>query len=166
MVNIGGPRGDAEVAVVVNATRVISVQRLVQRALPDGRALEPDVTPGVMMPSRHWMFPEGYAGLTYNEYLTLFNPGSRAARIVVRFAPQGDGGPRPRPVTLLVPARGQGLLDVGAAYRGARVKSVGLMLDSTEPVVSARTLYWGAGSRAGQFGVDAKPGLALPSARW
>ncbi len=79
LVDVGGARGDLEAALVVNAPRVISVQRVVRRTLflarGGSQALDPDVTPGVMLPARRWLFPEGYVGLTYREYLTLFNPG-------------------------------------------------------------------------------------------
>ncbi len=166
LVDVGGARGDLEAALVVNAPRVISVQRVVRRALPGGRALTPDVTPGVMAPSRHWLFPEGYVGLTYHEYLTLFNPGARGARVTIRVALQGADPGAARVVALTVPSLGQGVLDVGTLARGLGGKSVGTMVESSEPVVGARTLYWGAGRGMARFGADVKPGLALASTRW
>ena len=119
-----------------------------------------------MAPARQWLFAEGYIGLTYHEYLTLFNPNPASARVTVRFAPQGVSVPARAPVTLVVPALGQALLDVGRAYRRASVKSVGLRVTSDAPVVAARTLYWGQSLGRSQFGADARSGAPAASTNW
>ena len=78
-----------DVAITVRAPHVISAERVVRRLFPDGRVLGVDATPGTAIPEfTRWYFAEGYTGLTYHEYLTVFNPGSHAAQVQVRFAPQ------------------------------------------------------------------------------
>ncbi len=163
--SLGGPL-DQGVAVIVNAPHVISVARVMQHTLTDGAVLNADTTPGVMAPARQWSFAEGYIGQTYREYLTLFNPGPTVARVTVRFARQGTSAPPVAPVRLSVPALGQATLDVRGAYRQASVKSVGLLVESADPVVAARTLYWGGSLERQHFGADAKPGAPLASASW
>jgi len=162
----GATLGSTQVALSIVSPRVISVQRVLVRRQRDGRPFGVDITPGVSAPSRTWSFPEGYVGLTYRETLTLFNPGSRAARVTVRFASQGHGLSSVAPIHLRVPAFGQQALNVRRAYGRAALPSVGLLVTSTQPVVAGRTLYWGANGDAGQFGADAKPGLPAPSTRW
>lgn len=162
----GATLGSTQVALSIVSPRVISVQRVLVRRQRDGRPFGVDITPGVPAPSRTWSFPEGYVGLTYQETLTLFNPGPRAARVTVRFAPQGHGPSPVAPIHLSVPAFGQQALNVRRAYRRGAPPSVGLLVASSQPVVAGRTLYWGANGDAGQFGADAKPGLPAPSTRW
>lgn len=161
-----GPRADQGVSIVVNSPRVISVARVLRRAGAGGAILNADITPGVMAPARQWLFAEGYIGLTYHEYLTLFNPNPASARVTVRFAAQGASVPAIAPVTLVVPALGQALLDVGRAYRRASVKSVGLLVTSDAPIVTARTLYWGQSLGQSQFGADARSGAPAASTNW
>jgi len=161
-----GPLSDQGVSIVVNSPRVISVARVLRRAGTGRAILNADITPGVMAPARQWLFAEGYIGLTYHEYLTLFNPNPASARVTVRFAPQGVSVPAIAPVTLVVPALGQALLDVGRAYRRASVKSVGLRVTSDAPVVAARTLYWGQSLGRSQFGADARAGAPAASTNW
>jgi len=94
---VGADAGpDPRIAVVVASPHVISVARVARRVLPDGRVLNADLTPGVPAPARAWSFAEGYIGLTYHEFLSLFNPGTRPARVAIRAAFDGTSGRRPR----------------------------------------------------------------------
>ncbi len=161
-----GSGGAAQVAAVVSSPHVVSVARIVRRVLPDGRLLNANITPGVLAPSRQWLFAEGYIGLTYHAYLTLFNPGAQAARVTVRLAYQDARSFDRAPLFLSVPAHGQATLDVRHAAHHPLTPALGLLVESTRPVVALRTLYWGGAVAGVQFGADARPGVSAAAALW
>jgi hypothetical protein len=134
-------------------------------------------------PATTWYFAEGYTGISFQEYLTVFDPGATAT--VVRVGFLGTNGPVPGTVRLDIKPFDQAKIDVRAAYlrlidcglepnKPARDAkrcvsalagvSIGMVVTSTKPVVAERALYWGAGTDEFKPGFDVSMGATTPAA--
>lgn len=93
---------------------------------------------GSANPSTTWLFAEGNAGGSFQEYLTVLNPGGIEAKVpVVMVFPDGPT----RQATLSVPARARRTLDVRQA--AGQPRDVALIVGpATQPVVAERPVYF------------------------
>ena len=97
---------DKVVAAQVTSPQRVYVTRTMTRIAPDGARLDGSATLPVAAPATTWGFPEGYTGVTFQEYLTLLNPTASPANVTILLAPQADSAqgqdphprrPRPEP---------------------------------------------------------------------
>lgn len=114
---------------------------------------------GVTAPLTNWLFPEGYTGVGFKEYLTLENPNGSAADVTIEYdGPNGILSTR----TLSVPANHRSTVDVNADV--GPDQEVAMQVSSTLPIVAERPMYfrykwiWSGGS--------VSPGGAAASDRW
>jgi hypothetical protein len=151
---------DMLVSAVVTANGRISAQEITDRSAPGGVHLDSGSVLGSTSTADTWYFAEGYAGLSFQEYLTVQNPGSSAASVTVDFVPQGGSSQTPISMTEVVPANSRVTTNVTRAYLSFPAKSVGMIVNSNVPVVAGREMYWGPGDGSGKPGYDAVNGLA------
>ncbi|MEW6555151.1 MAG: DUF5719 family protein [Actinomycetota bacterium] len=112
---------------------------------------------GVNAPSNTWYLAEGCTSGTFETYLLLENPGDVAANVDVTYM-KGDGDLPGTPVE--VPARSRKTINLAADGAGGLVE-VSTMLESDQPIIAERAIYWD-NKRGGtcEFGVNA------PSDTW
>jgi len=87
---------DKIVAAVVSSNQRVYATRTITRISPTGQRLDGSTTLPVTAPSTSWGFPEGYTGVTFQEYLTVLNPTGTQANVHILLAPQAatDAGAR------------------------------------------------------------------------
>ncbi len=143
--------GDAQVSAQVSASVPVVVER--SQYLNEYRAGTGSI--GARRLSRQWYFAEGYTGGGFEEWLLVANPGINPAGVTMQFVePDGtrttrayEVGPRRRftvPVHDLFPGR-----------------ELSVFIDSDEPVVAERAMYWG-----GRVEGHATIGTPAPSHGW
>jgi hypothetical protein len=140
-----GPHVSA--AAVVASDLPIAVQRSVRHLTDIG------VDDGAPAAARSWFFATGNTAHTYREYLSVLNPGDRAADVGFQFMP-GHG----RPFTLFkhVSARSRLTVNVNTYVSGDAVSAV---VFAPVPIVAARTLIV-------QHGISSNTGIASPERQW
>ncbi|HEY8282778.1 MAG TPA: hypothetical protein VIJ28_00180, partial [Chloroflexota bacterium] len=123
-------------------------------------------------PATRWYFAEGAVGGAYAEELSFFNPQDEPARVQVReFSSTGQVGAGQ---TLTVAPFGQGRINprppsCGTGKTGC-VGGIGIAIQSTVPIVTARILAWGvpraaraaSGPSLDGAGYDLSPGTSQP----
>lgn len=154
---------DRQVAVAVRAPQPLVVTRTITRIAPGGGRLDGSTTLPTGAPARTWGFPEGYNGFSFQEYLTLLNPGTTPASVHVVLAPQGDSSAGAHMLNLLVPAAGRATANIRALNIDNPTKSVGMLISSDQPIVAERVEYFGDGAGSGKFGSTVSGGIAAPS---
>ena len=152
-----------EVAAIVTSPARIVASRTIGRVAANGARLGGSTALPVSAPSRSWGFPEGYTGYSFQEYLTLLNPGDLPATVRVQLAPQGDSARNARTVTLLVPPHARTTANIRALNAGSTTSSVGMIVSSDQPIVAERVEYFGDGSGSGKFGSTVTPGIVAPA---
>jgi hypothetical protein len=150
------------VSAVVQTDQVVTATRTISRTTTAGAVLGESVSNGEDGLAQFWYFAEGYTGSSFQEYLALFNPGAIPATVTVEPV-GGAGGQVPAPLTSTVPAHGRTTLNLRAAIPG---RSIGLSVQSDQPVATERILYWGAGSGSGKFGTSVNGGIRGPATLW
>jgi hypothetical protein len=155
----GDVGNDQIVSAIVSSNGRISVERVINRTAPSGK-LDSSSSLGATAPSTTWYFAEGYTGASFQEYLTLQNPGSTAANVVVTFLPASTPAATPITVKIPVPANGRVTENIRRDYLAVPEKSVGMIVTSDQPVVAERVEYWGDGNGSAKFGADTEPGMA------
>lgn len=101
--------------------------------------------------STRWFFAEGVIGGGFHTYVALLNPSSRTARLTVAYlGPEG--------VTQVVrehtiAPESRFTIDVNPDAAGLASTDLGIVIDSSEPIVAERSVYrdvgrtfWGAGT--------------------
>lgn len=118
---------------------------------------------GVTEPSQRWYFAEGYTGGEFITYLLLFNPTDKRADVSVIY--YGDGiAPYVHEFSMPPNSRGTTLVN---ALPGLQGRSTAISVDSTEPLVAERTVYFALGGLPnGVNGGDAATGLSELSTTW
>jgi hypothetical protein len=150
------------VSAIVQTDQVVTATRTISRATTAGAVLGASVSNGEDGLAQFWYFAEGYTGSSFQEYLALFNPGDIPATVTVEPV-GGVGGQVPAPLTSLVPPHGRTTLNLRAAIPG---RSIGLSVQSDQPIATERVLYWGAGSGSGKFGTSVNGGIRGPATLW
>ncbi len=104
---------------------------------------------GVSAGSTQWYFADGYTGLTFNETLSLFNPGSTAANAQVVW-PLESG----QPVRLAVSVPAHSVVAVPVNQHVNRA-SHATIVTADQPVIAARTMAFGSNGQ----GTTVTPGV-------
>ena len=151
------------VSAVVRTDRTISATRVISRtAILTGTALQASISNAQETLSRYWYFAEGYTGVSFQEYLALFNPGATLATVSVQ--PVGTAGSAPLPsIDRQVPPHTRVTVNIRALVPG---RSLGLLVQSDQPIAAERTLYWGDGGGSAKFGAAVTGGTAQPASLW
>lgn len=121
------------IAAVVHAGLPIAVTATTIRGTTNRSALA-----GVASPSTQWYFAEGYTGLTFQESLDLFNPGTTTTTVQVVW-PRSSGAPVH--LTLTLPAHARQTISVNHYVPRA---SHATIISANHPVVAGRTMVFGA----------------------
>jgi len=157
---VNGDIGNDQIAsAVVSSDGRIAAERIINRTAPSGK-LDSSSSLGSTSSATTWYFAEGYTGASFQEYLTVQNPGATTANVVVTFLPQSVPAATPRTVSLTVPANGRVTENIRRDYLPFSDKSVGMIVTSDQPVVAERVTYWGDGNGSAKFGSDSAPGMA------
>jgi hypothetical protein len=154
---------DQQVSAIVTSSQRIFVDRVIARVSASGERLDSSATQPAAAPARTWLFPEGYTGATFQEYLTVLNPGAKPATVKIVLAPQGAPLAHPRTVSFTVPALSRSTTNVTTLNARDTAKSVGMVVTSDRPIVAERVLYFGDGSGSGKFGATVSGGIAGPA---
>ena len=154
---------DKVVAAQVTSARRVYVTRTMTRIAPDGSRLDGSATLPVAAPATTWGFPEGYTGVTFQEYLTILNPAASPAHVTVLLAPQAASAQGAKTLTLTIPAQSRATANIRALNQAGSAKSVGMLITSDQPIVPERVLYYGDGSGSGKFGSTVSSGSAAPA---
>jgi hypothetical protein len=154
---------DKIVAAVVTSPARVYASRTISRLAPDGSRLDSSTTSPVRAPGTNWGFPEGYTGVTFQEYLTILNPGTVAANVTVLLAPQAASAAGAHTLTLTVPALSRTTANIRSLNLNSTAKSVAMLVSSDQPIVPERVIYFGDGSGSGKFGATVSSGIAAPT---
>lgn len=151
------------VSAVVRSDRTINATRVISRTdVLTGMALQTSISNAQQTLSQYWYFAEGYTGASFQEYLALFNPGAAVATVSVQ--PVGTAGSAPLPsIDRQVPPHTRVTVNIRALVPG---RSLGLLVQSDQPIAAERTLYWGDGGGSGKFGAAVTGGTAQPASLW
>jgi hypothetical protein len=153
---------DKLVAAAIAAPRPIYASRTIMRVSATGRRLDGSTTGPALVLSTRWDFPEGYTGISFQEYLTLLNPSTVPATVRVTLAPQSESAVGASTLTLSVPPRGRATANIRALNAGS-ARSVGMLVTSTLPIVAERVEYFGDGAGSGKFGSTVSLGIPVPA---
>jgi hypothetical protein len=94
---------------------------------------------GAARTSDVWYFAEGYTGEGFDEWICVLNPGDEGADLTFRFQTQEEGE---KVVTgLSVPAHSRGSFKANDLL-GGKPYQTSLKLESTQPVVAERPMYF------------------------
>lgn len=154
---------DKTVAAIVTSAQRLYITRTIMRVDPSGARLDGSTTQGVPAPATTWGFPEGYTGFSFQEYLTLLNPGAITARVHVTLAPQATSAAGAQTLNLTVPPMSRTTANIRALNAASTTKSVGMLLSSDQPIVAERVEYFGDGAGSGKFGSTVSGGVAAPA---
>jgi len=154
---------DRMVAVQISSPGRVFVSRTITRIAPSGARLDGSTTQPVSAPSTSWGFPEGYTGFTFQQYLTLLNPGQATASVLITLAPQADTSAGAHVLRLTVPPQSRVTANITALNRGSSAKSVGMLITSDLPIVAERVIYFGDGSGSAKFGSTVSSGIGAPA---
>ncbi len=104
-----------------------------------------------------WYLAEGYTGLSFHEYIHIFNPGTVEAHADVRLLPF-NGRPATSIVEPVAPQTGM-TVDVNAIESGLSLSAI---VSSDRPVVVDRLMIFGPGG----YGATEQVGASAPSSTW
>jgi|GEM_PF-1279732 len=140
------------VAAVVTSPQRLYITRTLTRISPTGARLDGSTTQPASAPATTWGFPEGYTGVTFQQYLTVLNPGNTPANVRVLLAPQAATAQHARTLRLVVPPRSRATANIRALNLGSTARSVGMLISSDLPIVPERVIYFGNGAGSGKSG--------------
>jgi len=149
---------DKNVAAVVSSASRVTAERIIRRTGAAG-VLDANSSLGNPNLGKTFYFAEGYTGASFQEYLTLANPGNTTANVTVTFAPQGATGSVTQTLTLQIPPQGRVTRNIRRDTLGIPNKSLGLVVTSDQPVMAERVLYFGDGDGSAKYGSTAKAGI-------
>jgi hypothetical protein len=105
------------------------------------------------------LFAEGAGGAFFDTQVSVFNPATDVADVVVRFlAPSGTAATR----VLRLPAKGRADL-ASCCLPTLEATEFALVVESTRPIVADRRMTW---DRAAGYGSHASAGVAAPATTW
>lgn len=154
---------DKIVGAEVTAAQPMFVTRTILRRAATGARLDGSTALPETSPETNWAFPEGYTGISFQEYLILLNPSTAPAMVTVTLAPQAASAVGARVLTIMVPAQSRRTANIRALNLSNPVKSVGMVVSSTVPIVAERVEYFGDGAGSGKFGSIVSPGIPAPA---
>ncbi|HWE61679.1 MAG TPA: hypothetical protein VHB98_08210 [Chloroflexota bacterium] len=154
---------DKQVAAIVSSAQRLVVSRAITRTAAEGTRLDGSASEGARAPSTTWGFPEGYTGFSFQEYLTLLNPGTATATAHVTLAPQGNSASAAQTLNLTVPPMSRVTANIRALNAASKTKSVGMLISSDQPIVAERVEYFGDGAGSGKFGSTVSSGITAPA---
>jgi hypothetical protein len=157
---------DKMVSAIVTSPTKLYVTRELDRVSSGNGRLDGSTTVPAISPSRTWDFAEGYTGLTFQEYLLLFNPNSTVANVTLQPAPQEAAATNVPAQTVTIQPDSRSTISVPALFRDAHIKSVGMIVTSDQPIVAERVEYFSDGIGSGKFGATASTGISTPSGQW
>jgi hypothetical protein len=147
--------------------RGVAVERIIERV--SGSAASPtfldgDVLMATSSPNTSFYFGEGYTGITFQEYLILFNPSPTVtATVNVVAAPTTSAISATTTFGPFVLAPYQRVtINVNAINKG-NAPSLGLIVNSDHAIVAERPLYFGPGSGSSKPGMTSGGGLTTAS---
>jgi hypothetical protein len=150
------------VSALVQMDQTVTATRTITRTTTTGTPLGESITTGERDLSPVWYFAEGYTGVSFQEYLALFNPGAVPASVEV--LPIGTAGATPAPpIDQTVPPHSRVTMNLRALLPN---QQIGLIVQSDQPIAAERTLYWGDGAGSGKFGTSVSSGVSTPAALW
>jgi len=149
---------DKNVAAVVSSASRVTAERIIRRTGAAG-VLDANSSLGNPSLGKTFYFAEGYTGASFQEYLTLANPGNTTANVTVNFAPQGATGSVTQTLTLQIPPQGRVTRNIRRDTLGIPNKSLGLVVTSDQPIMAERVLYFGDGDGSAKYGSTAKAGI-------
>jgi len=150
---------DRNAAAVVSSASRLTAERIIRRTGANNATLDANSSLGNPNLGKTFYFAEGYTGASFQEYLTLANPGNTTATVTVTFAPQGSTGPVTTTLTFSVPPQGRVTRNIRRETLGIANKSLGLIVGSDQPLMAERVLYFGDGDGSAKYGATAKAGL-------
>lgn len=150
---------DKIAAAVVSSSSRITAERIIRRTGANGAVLDANSSLGNPNLGKTFYFAEGYTGISFQEYLTLANPGSTDAHVTVTFAPEASSSAGAPTETFTVPANGRATRNIRRDALGISNKSVGMIVTSDQSIMAERVLYFGDGNGSAKFGSTAKAGL-------
>jgi hypothetical protein len=136
--------------------------RTIARTSATGAPLASSISNGDSDLSKFWYFADGYTGVSFQEYLSLFNPGNVPAQIMVQtFAPVGTSPIAP--FSQAIPAHARITINLRSLVPN---RSIGVLVQSDQAIAAERVLYWGTGSGSGKYGTSVSAGIRGPAAVW
>lgn len=154
---------DKIVAAIVRSNQRVYSTRTMTRVSPTGGRLDGSATLPVTAPGTSWGFPEGYTGVTFQQYLTVLNPSATQANVHILLAPQAATDAGARTLNFTVPALSRVTENIRVLNQGNNAQSVGMLITSDQPIVPERVLYFGNGAGSGKFGSTVSRGINTPS---
>ena len=152
---------DRIVSATVSDPTGIVAEEVIQRTAASGAVLDTASSLGSATLGSTWYLAEGYTGSTFQEYLTIYNPGSSDAQVQIQYLPSDTTAPQP--VAQTVPAGGSATINVRSQYNGLEPvgsKEISIQVTSTVPVAVDRELYWGDGAGSAKYGASLAPAVA------
>jgi hypothetical protein len=144
---------------VTSSSNIVAEERI-DRVSDTGSTLDNDSSLGSHQLGTTWYFAEGFTGFTFQQYITLFNPGTADAHAQIQYLPSDGSTVAPVPVT--VPAQGQMTINVRSQYNHLNPSGsqhISTMVTSDSPIAVDRAMYWGDGAGSGKFGYSLGPGI-------
>lgn len=154
---------DKFAAAVISSPQRVFATRTILRTDVSGARLDGSTTLPVKAPAANWGFPEGYTGVTFQQYLTVLNPGSVTANVTILLAPQAASSAGAKTLTLTVPPTSRTTANIRALNLDGPAKSVAMVISSDQPIVPERVIYFGDGAGSGKFGSTVSSGITTPS---
>jgi hypothetical protein len=152
---------DQSVSVQIASAQTLLVSRTITRVSAKGARLDGSQSAGVTAAATRWGFPEGYTGISFQEYLSLLNPGTSPAHVTVLLAPQAASNTGAPGAEVTVPAYGRATVNIRALNQHGQ-SSVGMLVSSDVPVIAERVEYFGDGAGSGKVGAFVSPGFTTP----
>ena len=152
---------DRIVSATVSASSGIVAEEVISRIDANGAVLDSASSLGSATTGTTWYLAEGYTGITFQEYLTIYNPGSSAAHAQVQYLPSDTAAPAS--VSETVPPYGQVTINVRGQYGQLEPwgsKNVAVQVTADQPVAVDREMYWGTGSGSAKYGFSLSPAIA------
>ena len=168
----------ASFSVVVESTNDVSV--FVERAMYYERNRAPNWEGGhssgaVTTASTRWLFGEGYTGpgvdgrSSFDTFILLGNPDSQTATVTVTFL-RDTLPPVERQYTLAPTQRltvwTNFVADDATDALPLSNTAFSIVVDSSQPIVAERAVYWGSGGAAGWYDGHASVGVSAGEVAW
>jgi hypothetical protein len=137
-INAGQDSGVAsDLSAYVHSNQPVLVERpmyfnMLYGGLPGGHCAV-----GVNSPSTSWYFAEGYTGPGFDEYLTVQNPGTAAANLIVTYTVEGG-----MPIVRNHTVQPQSRFTINVGDDADRDLSLSIGVNSDQPVICERPMYF------------------------
>lgn len=154
---------DRVVSAVIRSSQRIYATRTITRTAPGRGPLDGSTTQAARAAGHSWYFPEGFTGINFQEYLTVLNPSTSTAHVLVQLAPQASSGANARVVNLTVPPLSRATANIRSLNHGGKATSVGMIVSADQPVVAERVEYFGDGNGSGKYGSTVSLGQTGPT---